>query len=57
MFLLWAGGRTGVLTLRGGMEAWRDMFPADSLKRGDEMKQGTNVATPSREREKSRDEC
>ena len=57
MYLLWLRGHTAVLTLRGGMESWRDAFPADTVRPRGTEKTIVPKGAPVHEREKSRDEC
>ena len=57
MYLLWARGHTAVLTLRGGMESWRNTFPADSARSRGKEKSAVPKRVPEQEREKTRDEC
>jgi len=57
MYLLWTRGHTAVLTLRGGMESWRDAFPADRVKSHGAGKRIMPNKPPAHEREKARDEC
>ena len=57
MYLLWTRGHTAVLTLRGGMESWRDAFPADTVKSHGAGKRIMPNKPPAHEREKARDEC
>jgi 3-mercaptopyruvate sulfurtransferase SseA len=57
MYLLWTRGHTAVLTLPGGMESWRDTFPADTGKLRTIEKRDKPKEAPVHEREKSREEC
>lgn len=57
MYLLWARGHTHVLTLRGGMAAWREMFPGEAKPTGKKDVSPVPPAAPPREREETRDEC